>query len=770
MIDSHFEWQVSSLSTEESVLIDKIQQELNISPILIKILFQRGLKTTAQIHEFLNPSPEGINNPFLLNDMELTIERINDALFNGEKITIYGDYDTDGITSTALLYEALISLDANVDFYIPNRFNDGYGPNKDVYARLIEQGTQLIITVDNGVAGHEAIEYANEHGVDVIITDHHELPVELPNAYAIVHPQHPEGNYPFKQLSGVGVAFKVVTALLDEIPEEMLDLVALGEIADLVPLIDENRILVSLGLAVLSETMRPGLRALMEIANVNSLTLTSTDVAFSITPRLNAIGRLQSANLGVQLLVTQDINEAQELAKEVDDLNTERKQIVADILLEAKAQLATMDLTKYKTVVLAGNGWHEGVLGIVASQVVEITQRPTIILRNENEVLKGSARSVDNFNLYEALVPHAELFIAFGGHAGAAGLSLPASNLEALQTAFNLEAENQNLQVDSKSKLLIDGKLPINEITDHLYTTLQKLEPFGNGNPQPIFEVVGDVANIKQIGADKNHLKFNLAENDVNLPVLAFGYGELGNGLLVEKSTLGIVGTLSQNTWQGQVTIQLMVKDLHQNGLAIIDQRTNKLRPDIFKFTGQYVFFNTKVKDQLTKYLTPESTVVDVSKNEAFNADAPTILVDLPKSIDDLAFLKEYQFKEIRVIFYTAKHIYLEKIPTKNDFGTFYKYCLGHANIPIRAELEKLAKYLRLSKNQLSLMISVFFELGFVKIENGVLNALPNPLHADLTSAPSYQAWLNKQAIEKSLIYSKTSELTIMLEQLSMDA
>lgn len=770
MIDSHFEWQVSSLSTEESVLIDKIQQELNISPILIKILFQRGLKTTAQIHEFLNPSPEGINNPFLLNDMELTIERINDALFNGEKITIYGDYDTDGITSTALLYEALISLDANVDFYIPNRFNDGYGPNKDVYARLIEQGTQLIITVDNGVAGHEAIEYANEHGVDVIITDHHELPVELPNAYAIVHPQHPEGNYPFKQLSGVGVAFKVVTALLDEIPEEMLDLVALGEIADLVPLIDENRILVSLGLAVLSETMRPGLRALMEIANVNSLTLTSTDVAFSITPRLNAIGRLQSANLGVQLLVTQDINEAQELAKEVDDLNTERKQIVADILLEAKAQLATMDLTKYKTVVLAGNGWHEGVLGIVASQVVEITQRPTIILRNENEVLKGSARSVDNFNLYEALAPHAELFIAFGGHAGAAGLSLPASNLEALQTAFNLEAENQNLQVDSKSKLLIDGKLPINEITDHLYTTLQKLEPFGNGNPQPIFEVVGDVANIKQIGADKNHLKFNLAENDVNLPVLAFGYGELGNGLLVEKSTLGIVGTLSQNTWQGQVTIQLMVKDLHQNGLAIIDQRTNKLRPDIFKFTGQYVFFNTKVKDQLTKYLTPESTVVDVSKNEAFNADTPTILVDLPKSIDDLAFLKEYQFKEIRVIFYTAKHIYLEKIPTKNDFGTFYKYCLGHANIPIRAELEKLAKYLRLSKNQLSLMISVFFELGFVKIENGVLNALPNPLHADLTSAPSYQAWLNKQAIEKSLIYSKTSELTIMLEQLSMDA
>lgn len=770
MIDSHFEWQVSSLSTEESVLIDKIQQELNISPILIKILFQRGLKTTAQIHEFLNPSPEGINNPFLLNDMELTIERINDALFNGEKITIYGDYDTDGITSTALLYEALISLDANVDFYIPNRFNDGYGPNKDVYARLIEQGTQLIITVDNGVAGHEAIEYANEHGVDVIITDHHELPVELPNAYAIVHPQHPEGNYPFKQLSGVGVAFKVVTALLDEIPEEMLDLVALGEIADLVPLIDENRILVSLGLAVLSETMRPGLRALMEIANVNSLTLTSTDVAFSLTPRLNAIGRLQSANLGVQLLVTQDINEAQELAKEVDDLNTERKQIVADILLEAKAQLATMDLTKYKTVVLAGNGWHEGVLGIVASQVVEITQRPTIILRNENEVLKGSARSVDNFNLYEALAPHAELFIAFGGHAGAAGLSLPASNLEALQTVFNLEAENQNLQVDSKSKLLIDGKLPINEITDHLYTTLQKLEPFGNGNPQPIFEVVGDVANIKQIGADKNHLKFNLAENDVNLPVLAFGYGELGNGLLVEKSTLGIVGTLSQNTWQGQVTIQLMVKDLHQNGLAIIDQRTNKLRPDIFKFTGQYVFFNTKVKDQLTKYLTPESTVVDVSKNEAFNADTPTILVDLPKSIDDLAFLKEYQFKEIRVIFYTAKHIYLEKIPTKNDFGTFYKYCLGHANIPIRAELEKLAKYLRLSKNQLSLMISVFFELGFVKIENGVLNALPNPLHADLTSAPSYQAWLNKQAIEKSLIYSKTSELTIMLEQLSMDA
>ncbi|CAH0417133.1 single-stranded-DNA-specific exonuclease RecJ [Periweissella fabaria] len=764
MIDSHYEWQVlaDSVTDEEQALATT----LNMPTVMIQLLKQRGLTSRTEIEAFLNPSPEEINDPFMLHDMERVIDRINEALMNGEHITIYGDYDTDGITSTAIMYETLMMLDADVDFYVPNRFTDGYGPNKDVYQRLITQGTQLIITVDNGVAGHAAIDFANEQGADVIVTDHHEIPSELPAAYAIIHPQHPASEYPYKYLSGVGVAFKVATALLEEIPQEMMDLVALGEIADLVALTGENRVLVTYGLKMLAQTTRPGLQALMELAGVGLHEVTAEQVAFGITPRLNAIGRLQSAQIGVELLVTQDPERASDLAQQVNQLNDTRKQIVAEIVTQAKEQLAELDLTTQKTIILAGDGWHEGVLGIVASQVVELTHRPTIILTQENNKLKGSARSIDGFDLYQALAPHAELFSAFGGHAGAAGLSLATDNLAALKKAFEHEADVQNVQLGMKAPLTIAKEISVTAVNEQLFAAIQKLAPFGNSNEQPYFKITGNVSDIKQIGADKKHLKFNLMTNESKLAALAFGQGELGDGLLIDKAPVSVVATLSENTWQGQTSLQLMVKDIQQGGLAIIDQRTNKLRPDNFKITGQYVFFNPKVMQQLLPYLNAESTAIAITNGDQLVDNGTTILVDLPKDLSDLTLLQGHQFKELRVIFYTAQHVYLESLPTKADFAKLYKYILGHADLPIRAELPKLAKFLQIGVNQLSLMITVFFELGFVRIESGVLNVLPNPKHADLTTAPSYQAWITKQAIEKSLIYSKTSELTTTLTDL----
>lgn len=764
MIDSHYEWQVLTNATDSED--QQLAESLGLPIVMVKLLKKRGLTSATAIETFLNPSPAEINDPFMLHDMERVIDRINEALINGEHITIYGDYDTDGITSTAIMYETLTMLDADVDFYVPNRFTDGYGPNKDVYERLIRQGTQLIITVDNGVSGHAAIDFANENGVDVIVTDHHEIPNELPAAYAIIHPQHPESEYPYKYLSGVGVAFKVATALLEEIPQEMMDLVALGEIADLVPLTGENRVLVTYGLKMLAQTTRPGLQALMELAGIGLHEITAEKVAFGITPRLNAIGRLESAQLGVELLVTQNPDDASNFAQTVNQLNDTRKQIVNDILAEAKSQIAAVDLTSQKTIVLAGDGWHEGVLGIVASQVVELTNRPTIILTQANGKLKGSARSIEGFDLFQALSAHDDLFSSFGGHASAAGLSLVSSNLDKLKVAFEHEADIQNIILGTKAPLIIAEKLPVEAVNEQLLMAIQRLAPFGNGNEQPYFEITGIVSDIKQIGAEKNHLKFNLLANDVKLAALAFGKGELGTGLLIDKAPLNVVATLTENTWQGQTSLQLMVKDLQQGGLAIIDQRTNKLRPDNFKLTGQYVFFNPKVKTQLMPYLNTESSAVSITNGDKLVNNVPTILVDLPKKLADLELLKGYQFKELRVIFYTSQHVYLESLPTKADFGKLYKYFLGHANIPIRDELSKLAKFLQIGVNQLSLMITVFFELGFVRIENGVLNVLPNPEHADITSAPSYQGWITKQAIEKSLIYSKTSELTKILESL----
>ncbi len=400
MRKAKYKWKLK----EQEVLPQSFIQLLNqqkIDPFIGQLLWQRNLRNETALKKFLSPTLEDIYDPLLMNDMKKAIQRIQTAAENGERILIYGDYDTDGITSTVLMKETIELIGGDVDFFLPNRFIHGYGPNKEIFKEKIEQGIQLIITIDNGVAGHEAIQLAQEKGVDVIITDHHELPVSLPQAYAIVHPRHPDGKYPFDDLAGVGVAFKVASALLEEPPVEFLDLVALGTIADLVSLTDENRVLVKIGLVILQKSERIGLKCLIEKSGLKQETISEEDIGFSLAPRLNAIGRLGEAGPGVQLLATFDDQEAEQLATMIDEKNNQRKKLVSTVTEEALQQINPNDPIH----IIAKEEWPEGILGIVAGKIVQETGKPTIVLTIDaaKKLAKGSARSIPAINLYEVL-------------------------------------------------------------------------------------------------------------------------------------------------------------------------------------------------------------------------------------------------------------------------------------------------------------------------------------------------------------------------------
>ena len=488
MIDSHYDWQVKHVD-QPAAAAQEAAEQLKIDPMIAQILINRGYDTTEKMQTFLTPDLSQLHDPLTMHDMQKGVERIQAAIMNAEKVTIYGDYDADGVTSTAIMYETLDQLGANVDYFIPNRFVDGYGPNTAAFERLIEGGTKLIVTVDNGVSGHDAIARANELGCDVVVTDHHELPEELPDAAAVIHPRHPDGNYPFGGLSGAGVAFKVATVLLEEVPQELLDLAALGTVADLVPLVDENRVLVSLGLQILAQTDRLGLVNLMQGAGIDPSRLTEQSIGFGIAPRLNALGRLDDAAPAVELLTTLDDQRASELAQLTEKQNKYRQQLVADISETALTQAQDAAHSAHPALVITGEHWHEGVLGIVASKVVEATGKPTVVLNvnAENNTAKGSGRSVAGFNLFEAFDGHRDLMVAFGGHAGAVGMTAKADHLTAPQAAFDDGAVTQHPTDQPKIQLNVAGNLTAEQVTFTLSDQSQQVAPLGTGKPVPLF-------------------------------------------------------------------------------------------------------------------------------------------------------------------------------------------------------------------------------------------------------------------------------------------
>jgi len=764
MISPRYQWEFPN--NDNTALVKDLAETFGISALVAKILVNRGYDSVESANAFLRPGVDGLFDPMLMHDMDVAVDRIMQAIDAGEAIVVYGDYDVDGITSTAIMTWALELLGAEVTYFVPNRFTDGYGPSQSQYERLLAEGMQLLITVDNGISGKAEIDWLMQQGVDVIVTDHHELPNELPAATAVVHPRHPAGNYPFGGLSGAGVAFKVASALLEEPADEVVDLAALGAVADIMSLVDENRAIVALGLANLKQDPRPGLAALLEVAGTQPTDVDSTTIGFTIGPRLNALGRMADATKGVQLLLTDDPTEAHELALEVDTLNRQRQALVTEITTAAMAQAA--EFADAPTLVITGVGWHEGVLGIVASKLVEVTGKPTIVLNNENGVLKGSGRSVPAFDLFAALDGHRELMTAFGGHASAAGMTMPADNLTAIRQVLIAAAHDQDLAAAGLPGLPVAATVTVQDFNRQNYDELQVLAPFGEGNPEPLFAI--DLTGVQQpkTMSEGKHLRFTAQTTAGTLPVVAFGRGELVNELAGRFESLTIVGTMSENTFRGETTYQMMLTDLSASGSSILDWRTTRLTKQTLLEPATYVFFDKKHLEQLQTFVAAPSEALyweDVFNRTQVGTMA---FVDLPESMEQLADLLKYvPADRLAPIFYSKNPKYLQKLPTKTDFAKVYKFARSFTDVALRTQYDAIIAHLNIDRNMLTFILQVFLDAKFVTINSGILNAVPNPQAVNLEEMPAYQRFIAQRELEKQLIYSSTSELETLLTNLS---
>ncbi len=558
-------WIYSNVDDEK---IKELADGLNISKATSRLLLNRGLPDIDKANRFIKASLEDLYDPYLMKDMKRAVERIQEAIVSNQRIWIYGDYDVDGVSSTSILVRYFRNIGYPVDYYIPNRIEEGYGINSEAIREIHRMGGALIITVDCGITSVKEAELADSLGIDMIITDHHECHGELPKAYAIVNPKQEDCQYPYDMLCGCGIAFKLIQALTP--PEvfkqqlkDYIDIVAVATIADIVPLVDENRILVKNGLKRLQQTDNAGLKALIHVAGLDGKKLSAGQIGFTLAPRINAAGRIGDANGAVRLLTTEDHQEAKGLAELLDKENKNRQQIEADIHQEALA-LVEEDKSYHREnfLVLYKEEWHHGVIGIVASRLVEKFYRPVVILSVEGDEAKGSARSIPGFNLFDALYQCKELFIKFGGHEQAAGLSIKVENIPAFRKKINEIIDSTLREEDFIPEISFDGPLRLQELNDGLMKELEWLEPYGMGNPGPKFiNRLIKPLYPKSIGAEGKHLKLTLQQKDHRAEGIAFNLGPL-NQELVGADKIDIIYSPEINEYNGTRRIQLNIKDV----------------------------------------------------------------------------------------------------------------------------------------------------------------------------------------------------------------
>ncbi|KRL94786.1 single-stranded-DNA-specific exonuclease RecJ [Limosilactobacillus equigenerosi] len=751
MHNPKYQWQTLP-PVDKQNLVAEISDQCQLPVALANLLVARGIDSLTAAQHFLKPQLQDIADPHGLHDIDAAVERLEMAVANGEKITIYGDYDVDGLTSTALMYEVLTGIGAEVNYYIPNRFTDGYGPNLAAYQRLIEQGTQLILTVDNGISGKDEIAAVKAQGIDVVVTDHHSIPAALPVDVPIVHPQYPGSEYPGGDLSGVGVAFKVAWALLEEFPTEVLDLVAMGELADLVDVTGENRALIKLGLQQLQTGMRPGVTELLKLAKVKLAEVDEQTIGFQLAPRLNALGRLGDANLGVELLTSFDDEQVVALAQQVDAANQERQRIVKELNQQADAQAQTPANQARQTLVINGDGWHQGVLGIVASHVVATTGKPTIVLGSEDgQLAKGSGRGVAGFDLFQALDQHRDLMTSFGGHTMACGLSLPVANLDQLAQALEQASQAQGFDATQTPALTVAATLPMASVTADLVTQIQRLAPFGPGNEEPVFEIgPATVSQSLLIGQDKRHTKLQLAAA-TPVDVLAFNEPKLAPEVPVE-STVKVVGTLALNRWQGRVTPQIFYTDLATTGVQITDARTRQLVPKMFQSTATYVVFDDRLRENIDGNAAGQ-VVSPTTLTATEIVDQQIIIVDCPPQASQLQQLLPQLAAASEVVFWLyTHHQALSTFPPRSQFVGLYQFFQQVQVINVNQQLPAVAAQLHLPQDQIIFMIQVFIEAGFVIIKDGFLKIVSAPMHQDITATNRYQVQVAMQSLYQQLL------------------
>lgn len=564
-------WEIKEKANAEA--IKKLSQELNdLNETLANILLQRGITNLEKAKTFFRPDLTNTHDPFLMKDMNKAVERLDQAIFNNEKILIFGDYDVDGTTSVALVYSYLSNYYPNLGYYIPDRYSEGYGISYQGIDFAAENNYQLIIALDCGIKAIDKVNYANQKGVDFIICDHHQPGDEIPNAIAVLDPKRNDCNYPYKELSGCGVGFKLMHAWSIKNQKEntllltYLDLLAVSICADIVPITDENRIFVHFGLQQINSTPRAGVKAMIDVAGLKKEKILSVmDVVFTIAPRINAAGRLETGNKAVELLIAPTHEKAEETGKSINNLNTDRKDIDKQITQEALQLIEEDAFFQEKiTTVVFNKDWHKGVVGIVASRLIETHYRPTVVLTESNGKATGSARSVKDFDLYQAIDACSDLLEQFGGHKYAAGLTLKLENIEAFSERFN-EVVRQQIKPEMLiPQISIDDELMLHEIDQKFVRVLNQFAPFGPGNMKPVFvsHLVFCEENIYTVG--DNHLKMTVfQENNPSKKYACIGFN-LGHFVnqLAPGVPFSMVYTIEENTWNNSTTIQLNIKDI----------------------------------------------------------------------------------------------------------------------------------------------------------------------------------------------------------------
>lgn len=734
MIGKRKIWNIQTYNKEKSSCLSA---ELGLSTLVTDVLVERGYDTVAKIREFLYGSDTPFHDPFLLKDMERSVQRITVAIEKKEKITVYGDYDVDGITASSLLFLYLQGKGAVVNTYIPKRENEGYGLNDDALKYLAAEGTGLVITVDCGISGYNEVKSAPS-GMDIIITDHHTVPELLPPAFAVINPKQKDCAYPFKVLSGVGVAFKLCQALEKHINAGddwwcgLTELAALGTVADIVPLVGENREIVRRGLKAMEQTELTGLRALMKVSGCHTEKITSESIGFILAPRLNAVGRLEHAQSAVELLVSKDEREAAAIAEKLNTENSLRQEISRKILEEAEMLLSREDHID-TAIVLASENWHQGVIGIVASRLVDKYHLPTILLSISGGTAKGSCRSVPALNLYEAINAQSDILLQFGGHHQAAGLTLNADKIDEFKNRFKQYVKEKLNREDYFPQLNIDcvlkdsGTITVNDLEE-----LALLEPFGCDNPAPVFSLNNALLyNHRAIGKDRTHLQFNITKGDNSYKAVMWNKAEL-LPLLYDNMVADVAFMPKLNVWNGEESVQLHALSIKQQ-LEFCDFRHSKNAKDTI------VKSFLRVNDKIDVFVNDRNKKISFSCDDSAvlyrygeKPDSETaILYDYPlKPLQDIMqMLKKNAVKTVVAVFdwqdkITTESLWKLKYPDRDIMAAAYKKIMELLKIdPVLDRKQILEKYNDLLSENI---LAVMAELGFIvisgdKISMGVI-------------------------------------------------
>ncbi|WCN38599.1 single-stranded-DNA-specific exonuclease RecJ [Aneurinibacillus uraniidurans] len=762
MLKSKTRWKMKA--TDE-VAVQTLAQTLRISPLLAHLLVGRGIDTSEKAERFLGGNEGDLYDPFLLDDMEKAITRVREAIDSGEPILIYGDYDADGVTSTSIMIHTLRMAGAVFQYYIPNRFTEGYGLNEEALVKAAENGFGVVVTVDTGISAVKEAETAKELGIDLIITDHHEPPAIIPDAYAVINPKKPGCPYPFDMLAGAGVAFKFAHALLGEIPHHLLEIAAIGTIADLVPLVDENRLIARLGLQALDRSVNPGVQALKKVCSIEGK-VSAYHIGFGMGPRINATGRLETADRAVKMFITNKLEEAELYAQELDELNKERQELVETITAEAEQLVLAMPDEQTNVIVVAKEGWNEGVIGIVASRLVERFYRPTIVLsiNREHNKAKGSARSIAGFNMYEALTECADILPHYGGHPMAAGMTLAEENVDVLRSRLNALAKEWLTDEDYIPITAVDAVCTLAEANLETIEQIERMAPFGIGNPSPRIVMEGvEISDLRIIGKDENHIKCQFRQDGVKLDGIGFKMADIVPELPTQGE-VNVVGELSVNEWNHTRRPQFILKDISVPGMQIFDWRGARNKEEKLRLLGEtgqmvrVVAFRERNQQALTR-------ILSAFPNLMADGDGHTqvVLYDLPVSREELAaVLASYPDVDRLYCLFGEEPTSLPSIPTNEQFKDVYKTVYQHKTVAY-ADVKNLAQAKKLTPSAAQFILSVFTELSFLEDTGREYRFVANPAKKELIVSELYRQQQAALEIETELLYSSYQSLCVFL-------